>query len=840
MSSLRMMAPIAAGLILVLTYLLVQGTATDTPRHERADALQAVILNNAALQRDVLRARAGLLLNYDPLVRSMAGLTSATAELPATRDAATGETRARIDRKVAEIAQAVRDEEALVETFKSDNALLQNSLSYFNYLSGSFASAGGQPADVTAEAAVLTAAMFRFINAPRPESTREVEASLDRLERRLSAHGAPAGDVGSLIAHGRLIVSTLPAVDNAVARLQGAPTSDLTRTLQDIYLESHEQAALRSDLFMALLYGAALLLVAYVVHLFIRLRANAQILRDRLQFEGLIASISTKFINLPREGIGSEIDKALAQLVEHAGIDDVCLLVLHESSGEVSTNCFRAAHSQESTATILALARNWTLKGHERQGCIFVADVDTLPDSREKTSLHSLHIRSWLCLPLRVAGEPLGFLTFHGISRRAWRADDIALLRTAGEIFANALAREGNEAAREALQARLNQSQRLEAIGTLAGGMAHEFNNILGAIRGYGEMALDVVAADSRARRHIRQIMKAGARAQGVIEQVLAFGRRRERRHKPISVEPVVTEAVGLIRASFPSTLSVKMHLAANNATMVGDPTELQQVVMNLCTNAVQAMDGRGVLDIDLDTVERGQDLALSHGSLPAGRHVRLAVRDTGQGIDPAVMERIFEPFFTTKPAGKGTGLGLSTVHGIVGEHGGAIHVESRLAKGTRFEVFFPLQEGAADDADGEETKEAPVPGGHGETVLIVDDDKSLMLLGEEMLAALGYEPVGFEQSQAALTAFRAAPQRFDLVLTDEIMPEVTGTELADALHRLRPDLPIVLMTGYGRAIPARRLEHAGIREVLKKPLLTRPLAECMARHLTRHSRFQS
>jgi len=835
MSSLRMMAPIAAGLILVLTYLLVQGTATDTPRHERADAPQAVILNNAALQRDVLRARAGILLNYDPLVRSMAALVSATAELPATRDAATGETRARIDRKVAEIAQAVRDEEALVETFKSDNALLQNSLSYFNYLSGSLATAGGQPADVIAETAVLTAAMFRFIDAPQPESTREVEASLDRLERRLSAHGAPAGDVGSLIAHGRLIVSTLPAVDNAVARLQGAPTSDLTRTLQDIYLESHEQAARRSDLFMALLYGAALLLVAYVVHLFTRLRANAQTLRDRLQFEGLIASISTKFINLPREGIGSEIDKALAQLVEHAGIDDVCLLVLHESSGEVTTNCFRqghAGHSQESTATILALASNWTLQGHERQGCIFVADVDTLPDSREKTSLHSLHIRSWLCLPLRVAGELLGFLTFHGTSRRAWRADDIALLRTAGEIFANALAREGNETAREALQARLNQSQRLEAIGTLAGGIAHEFNNILGAIRGYGEMALDAAAADSRARRHIRQIMKAGARAQSVIEQVLAFGRRRERRYKPISVEPVVMEAVDLIRASFSATLSVNTRFAANNATIVGDPTELQQVVMNLCTNAVQAMDGRGVLHIGLDTVEHGRDLALSHGSLPAGRHVKLAVKDTGQGIDPAVMERIFEPFFTTKPAGKGTGLGLSTVHGIVGEHGGAIHVQSRPAKGTLFEVFFPLQEGAAANAVDEETKEAPVPGGHGETVLIVDDDKSLMLLGEEMLAALGYEPVGFEQSHAALTAFRAAPERFDLVLTDEIMPDVTGTELADALHRLRPDLPIILMTGYGRAVPAHRLQSAGICEVLKKPLLSRPLAECLARQL--------
>jgi CheY-like chemotaxis protein len=261
----------------------------------------------------------------------------------------------------------------------------------------------------------------------------------------------------------------------------------------------------------------------------------------------------------------------------------------------------------------------------------------------------------------------------------------------------------------------------------------------------------------------------------------------------------------------------------------MGDPTELQQVVMNLCTNAAQAMDGRGVLRIGLDTIAPRRALRLSHGSLPAGRYIRLKVRDSGNGIDQATMERIFEPFFTTKRAGQGTGLGLSTVHGIVSAHHGAINVKSKPGKGTTFEVYFPRIE---QEIPEEEVPETPVRNGHGETVLIVDDDKPLVLLGEEMLAALGYEPVGFDRGHAALAAFRADPARFDLVLTDEVMPDVTGTELAGAMHDIRPDIPIVLMTGYDGALQPDRLRSAGIREVLEKPLLSRSLADCISRQL--------
>jgi CheY-like chemotaxis protein len=321
--------------------------------------------------------------------------------------------------------------------------------------------------------------------------------------------------------------------------------------------------------------------------------------------------------------------------------------------------------------------------------------------------------------------------------------------------------------------------------------------------------------------------MKAGQRAATVIDQVLTFSRRRERQHRSVVVEPVVSEAIDLLRASLPATIDIRADLEPGDTRIEADPAQLQQVVMNLCANAAQAMDGRGTVSITLEPVDASAERPLSHGTLARGRHIRLAVTDTGQGIDGATMQRMFEPFFTTKAAGSGTGLGLPTVHGIITAHQGAIHVESALGAGTRFEVYLPRTEAPA---AGAEEQVAEVPPGHGETVLLVDDEKSLVLLGEEMLAALGYEPVGYDSSTAALAAFRADPRRFDLVLTDEVMPGMTGSELAQAVHRLRPELPIVLMTGHAK--PQVDRARAGIREVIRKPLLSTTIAHCLARQL--------
>jgi signal transduction histidine kinase/ActR/RegA family two-component response regulator len=836
MTSLRYPLVVAAGLLLVLTYLLVPFATPDIDRHERtSDALRALSLHQAALQRDVLKARAGLLGNYDPLVHSVENLRHAFDTLRLDDHVADGDARTKIGRHLEGMAAVLAEQEALLEAFKSHNALLQNSLMFFGHTIQQFKTADNRPQDVVfAEVGPLASAMLRFATDPRAANAGDVTASLDRLAASPTEPAAPG--VRELVAHGRLIVATLPEVDDRVSRLVAASTAERARALQDAYGEAHASAVARASIFGILLYIASLALVAYVGYLFVRLRANARILRARLDFEGLIAAISAHFINLRGDGVDDGVNDGLARLATHAGVDRAHIVVFGDDETRIEARY--AWHRPdldvpaERLDDVLEIALHWALEEYERQGCVHVPDVQALPESPEKSRLQARGIRSWLCIPMWCAGKRVGFLTFDVVSgQKHWADDDIALLRTAGEIFANAIERQRSESERNTLEARLHQTQRLESIGTLAGGIAHEFNNILAAIFGYAELALANVGSGSRAERHVRRIMTAGERAQAVIHQILTFSRRGERRSRPVLAKVVVAEAVELLRASLPTTIAIETALEVGDAAVMADPTELQQVVVNLCTNGAHAMKNHGTLHLALDAVEAEDTLALSHGSLPPGRYVRLSVNDTGCGIDAATLERILEPFFTTKAVGQGTGLGLSTVHGIVTQHGGALNVESSPGNGSTFEAYFPhAGEGAVAE---EVARAAKVPRGNGETILIVDDDAPLVPLAEEILAALGYEAVGFDQSATALEAFRAAPDRFDLVLTDDVMPEMTGTELAGAMHEVCPNVPIILMTGGGRPLHSRRLQAAGIREVVKKPLLSATIADLLARHLS-------
>jgi len=832
---LAKLLPAIVLLLVALTYLAVRGAVPDTGRHERIlDALRSLTLNEAALHRDVLRARDGLLRDYDPLVRSVDGLRLAALALQELGgDTGVGGSPD-LALPVRSLRTAVDAQETLVERFKSSNALLQNSLSYFSHAGPQL---NGAEPGVSPVVGVLAGDMLRFIGNPRGGNAASATASLDRLARLSSGP-----DIAAFVAHGRLIVATLPAVDDLVATLLASPIGNRARAVQDLYLERHGAALARANQFRLMLYAAALALAAYLVYLFLRLRANAQSLRTRLRFENLIADVSTQFINLPRERITDGIQQALARLAGHAAVDRAYLLRCDPEGRRVERahlwSLRDLARSRAAVDEVLTTTLRWTLGAYRRQRCIHVPSVAAMPPSAERAALKERDVRSWLCVPLWRAGTPLGLLGFETVRReQCWTDDDIALFRTAGEIFVNALERKRAEDENEALDGRLRRAQRLEAIGTLTGGIAHNFNNILGAILGYSEMALGKLAADSRPWRYVSEVRQAGLRAKGVVDQMLAFSRRVERVRAAVRMGDVVDEAVQLLRASLPATVPIRVRAEATDAAVRGDATQLQQVVMNLCTNAAHAMDHRGTIDVGLDTVEVAQERPLSHGTLAAGRYVRLTVADTGYGMNPATQEHIFEPFFTTRPPSAGTGLGLATVHGIVADHGGAIDVRSRPGAGSRFRAYF-----AAMKAGAAETEEAavPTPYGHGETVLLVEDDRPLMLLGEEMLAALGYEPIGFASSAQALAAFRDDPARFDLLLTDEIMPEISGTDLAAAAHRIRPEMPIILVTGHGGPAGAERLQAAGIRELLRKPLLSADLARALARHLPARDRPDS
>jgi PAS domain S-box-containing protein len=388
-------------------------------------------------------------------------------------------------------------------------------------------------------------------------------------------------------------------------------------------------------------------------------------------------------------------------------------------------------------------------------------------------------------------------------------------------------ARKNAEAEKERLEIQLRQSQKMEAMGTLAGGIAHDFNNILGAILGYGELAQRAAPEEGVVRRYLEHVMHAGGRAKALVERILAFSRSGVGERGPINVQAVIGETLELLAASLTPGVRLDKRLQAGDAAIVGDATQLHQVAMNLCTNALQTMEHGGVLEVTLERADVAQTRSLSHGSLTAGAYVRLRVSDTGMGIPPQVLERMFDPFFTTKGVGEGTGLGLSLVHGIVADLGGAIDIQTAIGRGTTFTIWLPISGEAAAPTD---EIDAELPRGEGQAVMIVDDEKALVALVEETLAKLGYEPIGFSSSVAALQAFRAAPQRFDLVLTDQTMPELVGTDLACEMLKLRPDIPVVLMSGYSGAQLHERAGAVGIREVLRKPLQSRDIAECLGR----------
>ncbi|WP_116141655.1 PAS domain-containing sensor histidine kinase [Trinickia diaoshuihuensis] len=383
-------------------------------------------------------------------------------------------------------------------------------------------------------------------------------------------------------------------------------------------------------------------------------------------------------------------------------------------------------------------------------------------------------------------------------------------------------ARREAEVERLRLEAQLRQSQKLEALGTFAGGIAHDFNNILSAIVGYGERVLRALSADSPLRHDAQQVLNAGMRASLLVERILAFSRSGMTARLPVHVEQVLVETVELLKASLPPDVTLHLDLSAPQAYVLGDPTHLHQVVMNLCSNARHALHGQGTISVSAREVSPAQALALTSGTLQSGRYVRIGVTDTGAGISPEVQERMFDPFFTTRKAVGGTGLGLSLVDGIVKEYGGAIEVKSEIGRGTRFDIYLPL---SAERPSAPPRRTIETQRGNGETILLVDDERALVQLCEDLLAELGYEPLGFSSPHEALEAFLSDPARFDLVLTDHSMPEMTGTELIAKIRAVRTDLPVLLMSGYGTAVAEQESRTLGVLAVLKKPVLLVDLA---------------
>jgi len=458
-------------------------------------------------------------------------------------------------------------------------------------------------------------------------------------------------------------------------------------------------------------------------------------------------------------------------------------------------------------------------------------------------------VTSFAALPLRSGSEIIGVLGIASVQPRDFREhsrflESLATEMTIGlkksllyeqvqrhaqELQASLNRTREAESERLMLQEHLQRVQKMEAIGTLASGIAHDFNNILGAVIGYAELALLDSPKDSHSRSRLEMVLAAGSRAKDLVKQILAFSRQSEEERRPIDITHTVLEVLRFLRASLPATIEIRHQLDCDPGCVLADPVQIHQVVMNLCTNAQYAMSANGgVLEVQLSLLSLGHEHAVVHPDLKPGRYVKLMVRDTGHGMDKAVMEKIFDPYFTTKEKGVGTGLGLSVVHGIVQKHGGVITVESELGKGSAFYVYLPAIERR-------KIPETPIreeiPGGR-EHILLIDDEQVLVDMGKEMLELLGYSVETRTSSVEALALFSVQPHRFDLVITDMTMPNMTGDKLAMELLRIRPDIPVVICTGYSEVFLEEKIKESGVSALVMKPVVCSELAKAVRKAL--------
>ncbi len=381
------------------------------------------------------------------------------------------------------------------------------------------------------------------------------------------------------------------------------------------------------------------------------------------------------------------------------------------------------------------------------------------------------------------------------------------------------------------VEQQLQQAQKMEAIGTLSGGIAHDFNNILAAIMGFTELAIEDVA-DRPEKRFLENVLKAAARGRDLVRQILTFSRRSEYPRKPMAVGPVMEETIKLLRASIPSTIDIRHAIAPESMTVCSDPTQIQQVLMNLAMNAAYAMrENGGLLEIDVSRAHPDERDEQKQPDAERRAYAKISVRDTGTGMSKATLERIFDPFFTTKGTGEGTGLGLSVVHGIVQDHGGTIEVESELGKGSVFHILLPLAE---EKPDSHETPaDESVRREYGK-VLLVDDEPDIIEAEKTILERLGYAVVARASSADALTVFDSEPGRFDVVITDQTMPGMTGLALAKKIIEKRADVPVILCTGYSEVVSEEEIQKAGIRELVMKPVSRQEMRKILRRALKR------
>ena len=802
-------------LLALLTWLLVRGIATDVADYSTTLRIfDDFALAEASLDRDVLQARAGMLTDYDPLVRSSEQIAAAVSQLRA-QALSEGLDTGPVDR----LAAATKIEEKLTERFKSDNALLRNSLSYVGHLS---TSPGFN--DRNFRLGALATAILQLTLDFSARSQQAVEERLLELAVQPPVE-ADQGTAQALISHVRLLKILLPSVDDTLRGLFAVHTGLPLEETRGQFARLHIASESSAQRFRLLLYATSVLLALALIDLGRRLRARAVALRKRAAFEHLIAKQSARLINCPPAETKARLEQALAEFGRMVEADRV-YVVLSESPIRVySWSEDHAPYPPGWPERALSLSGEFK---QVRLGIIATPDVARLPFGDARKTLFGFGVRAWACVVLQQAGYDRCILGFDRLQpARGAYFFPLEAVRLAGDAIAGALEREKRERENVKLTGRLERALRLQMVGQLASGVAHNFNNIIAAILGYSEMAGSEVETGGKAARRIAEIQRAAERGRDLVDSILTFGRRSDARSSLVSVIELLSETASLLRASLPSGVELIVADVPAGLAVFGEPAQLQQIIVNLCRNAAQAMGGSGRIDVSADPRHLTISRVFSVGELEPGSYARIAVSDDGPGFSEEVGKRVFEPFFTTRPAG--TGLGLATVRKIVRDHDGAIDVASAQGEGSRFEVWLPA---ANTDASTTMRAEpvAPPRLGQGETVLIVHDDRDSLLGDEEILAALGYEPIGFDRPADAIASVRSEPGRFDAVLIC-VASIGNALDLAHTLHAISPARPILLARS-ALDIGVDVLVRAGVADLVRRPLVGSELASVLSRCL--------
>lgn len=799
----------AAILLGLFAWIWSQGMNNDTQAREQASrALDAFVIAEGELHRDVLRARAGMLRNYDFLVSEDRAMRAALEHIP----------------EHERLAALVDQEGELVERFKSRNALLQNSLVYFELFSAQLVS---RPGPLAQRVSGLTGAMLQLTLDTSPG----VLATVDTHLADVATLGFPAEDAAltaSLLAHARMLRQVLPATDALLKSLFVLSSGAEQGRIRERILEQQRADETRARRAHYALIATSLLLLALLVQLGKQLRARASSLRRRAAMEHLIAGISTRFINSRPHETDTHIEQALAELAQFIAADRA-YFVVNDSQARLHRWCtpdnpFPPGWPPQGA---MALTRKVRLNS---EGVIEIRGTDAGRCPAAKEALAAAAITSWLCVPSKGGEQLESLLAFDFVgSRPSAQPRELGLLRMALDAICNAVERRDLEQERERLEANLQHARRMETIGALASGIAHNFNNIMGAILGFTESAQLLVPATDRVGSSLSEIRRAGERARDLVEQILTFGRRRAVRRARISVREWIDEARSLLEATLPAHVRLVVCETAPGAMVSGELTSLQQVILNVCNNAAQAMDAPGTIEIQIATRELEPGMVTGSG-LAAGQYVVISITDPGRGMDEATLERVFEPFFTTRA--EGNGLGLALVREVILEHGGTVRIRSTPGVGTSVDIWLPCSSSAQSSAEGE-FHDALDRGG-GQAVLVLEANRERLLRDEEILAALGYEPVGFTGVAEAEAALLADPTRCEAILFCARSQDSTAVlAWVTALRERAPQLPVVLATSAPADFAAPALAEAGITEIIHQPLNSAELAGALGRCMT-------